>query len=409
MFDRFSDRSKKVLSLARQAALRLDHECIGTEHMLLGLLEIEDGVAAAVLKDLGVDRTALRAEFEGRQQAGPLPVERGQLPFTPAAKGVLEEAMAEAADLGHHYIGSEHLLLGLLRSAGTEAEAALRGAGASHEAARAAVLDFPRIDDDARAHDQPDGPPGSLEPSSEARKRRRLLLISNSTMHGGEYLEHCKGEIRDLLGSDERRVAFVPYALADHDGYEAKAKAAFAAIGHELSSVHHDADPRAAVRDAEAVFVGGGNTFRLLEMLYRTRLLFEIRALALAGMPYIGSSAGTNVAALSIKTTNDMPIVRPPLFAALSLVPFQINPHYLDPDPGSKHMGETREERLLQFHEENDTEVLALREGCMLRVEGELMELRGTTGARLFRRGQPPAEFTPPCDLSFLLKARNTR
>ena len=154
---------------------------------------------------------------------------------------------------------------------------------------------------------------------------------------------------------------------------------------------------------ADAVFVGGGNTFRLLDALYRTGLLQAIRSRVTDGMRYIGSSAGTNVATATIKTTNDMPIVMPPSFDALALVPFQINPHYLAPDPASTHMGETREERLMQFHEENDTPVLSLREGCMLRVEGEALELRGTTDARLFRAGRSPAEYAPPCDMSFLL------
>ncbi|MFO1030909.1 MAG: dipeptidase PepE [Planctomycetota bacterium] len=230
----------------------------------------------------------------------------------------------------------------------------------------------------------------------------RLLLISNSTMHGGGYLEHCTAQIRDFLGR-RQRVLFVPYALADHDGYAAKAKAAFEALGHELVSVHTKEHGKQAVDEADAVFVGGGNTFRLLTALYEHSLLPAIQRRALQGMPYIGSSAGTNVATLSIRTTNDMPIVQPPSFAALQLVPFQINPHYLDPDPASKHMGETREERLRQFHEEHDTPVLGLREGCMLRVEGKHAELLGTTNARLFRRGQAPQEFVPPCDLSFLL------
>jgi dipeptidase E len=153
------------------------------------------------------------------------------------------------------------------------------------------------------------------------------------------------------------------------------------------------------------VSIGGGNTFRLLTALIHYGLLQAIQQRALAGMPYIGSSAGTNVATLSIRTTNDMPIVQPPTFTAMQLVPFQINPHFLDADPGSKHMGETREDRIRQFHEEHSTPVLGLREGCMLRIEGDKMELRGSTNARLLQRGKPPEEFAPPCDLSFLVRA----
>ncbi len=234
---------------------------------------------------------------------------------------------------------------------------------------------------------------------------QRLLLISNSTMHGGGYLDHCTAEIRDFLGS-KQRVLFVPYALANHDEYTSKARTAFAAMGHELFSAHEAPGDEKALALADAVFVGGGNTFRLLKALYTTGLLASIQQRTAAGMPYIGSSAGTNVATLSIRTTNDMPIVQPPSFTALQLVPFQINPHYLDAQPGSTHMGETREERLRQFHEEHDTPVLGLREGCMLRIEKNTMQLRGTTNARLFRRGQAAAEFTPPCDLSFLLQPK---
>ncbi|MEL7449246.1 MAG: dipeptidase PepE [Pseudomonadota bacterium] len=229
-----------------------------------------------------------------------------------------------------------------------------------------------------------------------------LLLISNSTMHGGGYLAHCHSELEQFLGAS-KRVAFVPYALADHDGYEAAAKAAFEAMGYSLTSVHHGADPRDALTSADAVFVGGGNTFRLLKALHETGLLTSIRERVATGLKYIGSSAGTNVAAPTIKTTNDMPIVMPPTFEALGLVPFQINPHYLDADPGSTHMGETREQRLNEFHEENDTPVLALREGCMLRVDGETAQLLGSTRARLFRAGEAPVEYSPPCDMSFLL------
>ncbi|HEB52656.1 MAG TPA: dipeptidase PepE [bacterium] len=250
-------------------------------------------------------------------------------------------------------------------------------------------------DNDPTTVPQHDAP----RPRSE---RLRLLLVSNSTMHGGGYLEHCAAEMQAFLGS-RKRILFVPYALHDHDAYLDKARPAFEAMGHELTSVHAHTDKVHAIDAADAVFVGGGNTFRLLAAMHHHGLIEAIRRRAYEGMPYMGSSAGTNVATLSIRTTNDMPIVRPPTFAALRLVPFQINPHYLDPDPASPHMGETREERIAQFHEEHDVPVLGLREGCMLRVEGRRMELRGTTAARLFRRGQAPEEHSPPCDLSFLL------
>ena len=231
---------------------------------------------------------------------------------------------------------------------------------------------------------------------------RRLLLISTSTVFGTRYLEHAFGELRDVLAG-VRRVLFIPYALKDRDGYAQKAGAAFAEMGLELDSLHGAEDPRRAVEQAEAIFCGGGNSFRLLDALYREGLVEPIRRRALDGMPYTGASAGSNVACLSIRTTNDMPIVQPPTLNALALVPFQINPHYLDPDPGSTHMGETRETRIREFHEENATPVVGLREGAMLRVEGDAVELRGRAGARIFRRGQEPVEVTPVADLGPLL------
>ncbi len=231
---------------------------------------------------------------------------------------------------------------------------------------------------------------------------RRLLLISTSTTHGTGYLDHCADQIQDLLGT-LRRVLFVPYALHDHDGYTAKARERYAGMGYELTSVHEVADPVAAVRATEALFIGGGNTFRLLARLYEKDLLEPIRERVAAGMPYVGTSAGSNVACVTIRTTNDMPIVEPPSFDALDLVPFNINPHYLDPIPGSTHMGETREERLLQFLEENDRIVVGLREGAMLRIEGASVHLFGSAGARIFRREQPPLEVRPGDALDFLL------
>lgn len=225
-------------------------------------------------------------------------------------------------------------------------------------------------------------------------KAKRVLLISNSTLHGSGYLDHAESEIRSFLG-DVKRVLFIPYALFDRDKYAATAQQRFRKMGHELTSVHTSNDPVAAVNETDAVFTGGGNTFRLLKALYDFDLLDVIRERVSHGMPYIGSSAGSNVAAPTIKTTNDMPIVQPPSFNALGLVTFQINPHYLDPDPNSTHMGETREERIVQFLEENDTPVVGLREGAILRIENGETVLRGSSGARIFRKGMEAVEISP--------------
>jgi dipeptidase E len=230
----------------------------------------------------------------------------------------------------------------------------------------------------------------------------RLLLISNSTLYGGKYLDHAEVEIRDFLGS-VKKVLFVPFALADRDSYAAQARARFAKMGYGLDSLHEASNKQQAVRNAEAIFVGGGNTFRLLKALYDLEVLQTIKTRVAEGLPYIGSSAGSNVATPTIRTTNDMPIVEPPSFNALGLVSFQINPHYLDPDPNSRHMGETREERLLQFLEENETPVIGLREGAMIRVEGGSAILKGSSGARILRRGQPPVETLPGAGLDDLL------
>lgn len=232
-------------------------------------------------------------------------------------------------------------------------------------------------------------------------KTQRVLLISNSTLHGSGYLDHAESEIRSFLG-DAKHVLFVPYALFDRDKYAANARQRFQKMGYELTSVHTAANPVAAVNETDAVFIGGGNTFRLLKALYEFDLIEAIRNRVLNGMPYIGSSAGSNVAAPTIKTTNDMPIVQPPSFNALGLVSFQINPHYLDPDPNSRHMGETREERIIQFLEENDTPVVGLREGAILRIENGEMILRGTTWARIFRKGMETIEASPGTPLDNL-------
>lgn len=231
---------------------------------------------------------------------------------------------------------------------------------------------------------------------------KRILLISNSTLHGSGFLDHVESEIQDFLGAI-KSVLFVPFALHDRDGYATKARERFQLLGYELASLHQASDKLEAVNKAEAIFIGGGNTFRLLKTLYDFELLPAIRRRVELGMPYMGSSAGSNVAGPTIRTTNDMPIAEPPSFNALNLVSFQINPHYLDPESDSTHMGETREERILQFLEDNDTPVVGLREGALLRVEKGIIILKGSTGARIFRKGLPPLEVGPDSELNQVL------
>ena len=233
-------------------------------------------------------------------------------------------------------------------------------------------------------------------------EKKRLLLISNSTLHGSGYLDHAEQEIRDVLGA-KKGVLFVPFALHDRDEYAAQARKRFAAMGYALNSIHEAPDPKAAISEAEAIFVGGGNTFRLLNSLYELDLLDQIRERVETGMLYIGSSAGSVIAAPTIRTTNDMPIVEPSLFNSLGLISFQINAHYLDPDPNSTHMGETREVRIIQFLEDNETPVVGLREGCMIRVEQGVHMLKGRTNARIFRRAKEPVELSPGSTLDSLL------
>lgn len=221
--------------------------------------------------------------------------------------------------------------------------------------------------------------------------KKHILLLSTSTVFGSGYLAYAEREITDFLGSS-RRVLFVPFALHDRDGYAARVRRRFAECGYEIDSLHDATDARAAVANADAIFVGGGNTFRLLKTLYDLQLLEVVRENVVRGMRYIGSSAGSNIAGRTIQTTNDMPIVQPPSLDALGLVAFQINPHFVDADPASKDMGETREERIAQFHEESETPVIGLREGAMVRVEAGVATLVGSAGARLFRKDRSAVE-----------------
>ncbi|HEX4631205.1 MAG TPA: dipeptidase PepE [Chthoniobacterales bacterium] len=232
----------------------------------------------------------------------------------------------------------------------------------------------------------------------------RILLISNSTLHGRGYLDHAEDEIRKTLGN-ARRLLFFPFALHDRDGYAAKAIERFAAMGYEMKSAHNATDAEKAVAEADGIFIGGGNTFRLLKTLQDLEFIEPIRRRIREGAPYIGSSAGSNVAGPTIKTTKDMPIVQPRSFDSLGLVPFQISPHFQDPDPNSTHMGETQEERILQFLEENETPVLGMREGAWVVAESGRVILGGTRGARIFRRGETPVEKATGDEISSLIGA----
>lgn len=237
----------------------------------------------------------------------------------------------------------------------------------------------------------------------------RLLLISNSTNAGEAYLEYPKQQIADFLAALTQKVdtvLFVPYAAVtfSYDEYQAKVAARFAEFGVKVDSVHRHANPAEAVRSAQAIVVGGGNTFHLAKTMQDQGLYEPVREAVLTReVPYIGWSAGSNMGCPTICTTNDMPIVEPLSFKALNLVPFQINPHYLDAHPDG-HAGETREMRIEEYIAANKgMNVAGLREGCMLLVEGGKMSLVGERPLRLFRYGQTPRELTAADDLSFLL------
>jgi dipeptidase E len=237
--------------------------------------------------------------------------------------------------------------------------------------------------------------------------RKRLLLLSNSMNYGQGFLEHAVGHIKDFLGAEVKRILFVPFAgvTRSYDEYEAAVSGRFEEMNYAINAVHKARDANEAVRDAEALAIGGGNTFHLLREMYETKLIETIRERVEAGLPYIGWSAGSNVACPTIKTTNDMPIVEPPKFDALNLVPFQINPHYTD-EQLAGHAGETREQRLMEFLKANpQATVVGLREGSILRIEGQSIKLLGEKGVRVFRSGEPVREYSPADSLEFLLKA----
>ena len=234
----------------------------------------------------------------------------------------------------------------------------------------------------------------------------RLLLISNSTNPGEEYLGYPGENIKAFLGEKPVKALFIPYAAVtfSFDEYEGKVSERFLALGHEIISIHHFSDPIAAVKTASAIIVGGGNTWKLLKMIRDNNLIDIVKLKVTGGIPYIGWSAGANVACPTIMTTNDMPVVEPDSFTAFDLVPFQVNPHYTDVNmPG--HSGETREQRIEEFIEANPGIFVAgLREGTMLLRENETLSLLGPKNIRIFKKGVIPSEFGASDDLSFLLR-----
>lgn len=242
---------------------------------------------------------------------------------------------------------------------------------------------------------------------------KKLLLISNSTMAGEAYLGWPRTYISDFLNSEGiKKVTFVPYAgvglsdeslEASYNEYLKRVSGVFGELGFEVESVHKAPNPVLMVNEAEAIAVGGGNTFHLVAMMHKTGIMDAIRGKAERGTPYMGWSAGANVACPSLKTTNDMPIIEPASFNTLNLVPFQINPHYLDANPEG-HGGETRQQRIEEFLVVNRTiKVLGLREASMLYLEGKLLKLLGSRDMRLFEFNKEPVEYKPGTDLSFLL------
>lgn len=236
----------------------------------------------------------------------------------------------------------------------------------------------------------------------------RLLLISNSTNTGEEYLDYPKKEIGRFLGEKPVKALFIPYAAVTFpfSSYEKKVRNRFREVGHNIESIHNYPDPVLAIEEAEAIVVGGGNTWQLMKMTFSNRLIEPIRKKIFGGTPYIGWSAGSNMACPSIMTTNDMPITDPGSFNAFNLIPFQINPHYLDANPEG-HAGETRQQRIEEFLVVNPgIYVAGLREGTMLLLENDKLRLIGPRKLRLFRKGDEPVEFSENEDLSFLLQKR---
>ncbi|RZJ47034.1 MAG: dipeptidase PepE [Flavobacterium sp.] len=233
---------------------------------------------------------------------------------------------------------------------------------------------------------------------------KSIIIASTSTLHGGSYLEYILPLLKQHFHNC-KSILFIPYARPggiSHDEYTEKVAEAFSTINIAVKGIHEFENAADAVKNAEGIFTGGGNTFLLVTQLYQQNIMQVLSETVKNGTPYLGTSAGSNICGLSMQTTNDMPIIYPPSFQTLGLIPFNLNPHYLDPESQSKHMGETRETRIKEFHAFNSIPVLGLREGSWLEVKGEKITLKGDLSARLFLKNQNPEELEPESDLSSL-------
>ncbi len=235
---------------------------------------------------------------------------------------------------------------------------------------------------------------------------KNCIIASTSTIHGGAYLDYILPELKKHF-SECKTLLFIPYARPSgisHETYTAKVAATFEKINIAVKGIHEFENPIDALENAEGIFTGGGNTFLLVTQLYKINVMGTLAEVIKRGIPYLGTSAGSNICGLTMQTTNDMPIIYPPSFKTLGIIPFNLNPHYLDADEQSTHMGETRETRIKEFHQFNTLPVLGLREGSWLEVKGETITLKGTLQARLFRQNQIPEELESESDLTFLGK-----
>jgi dipeptidase E len=233
---------------------------------------------------------------------------------------------------------------------------------------------------------------------------KNLIIASTSTLHGGDYLDYLLPTLNTHF-ENCKSILFIPYARpggVSHEEYTEKVRAVFANLKIEVKGLHEFENPIQAIQEAEGIFTGGGNTFLLVFQLYKNNVMEILSETLKKGTPYLGTSAGSNITGLTMQTTNDMPIIYPPSFQTLGMIPFNLNPHYLDADLQSKHMGETRETRIKEFHAFNSVPVLGLREGSWLEVKGNKITLKGELTARLFKQNQIPEELERESDLSFL-------